>query len=145
MTHENAGSVQGVGRKWDDGLDPRTIPLAEFLHSLGWRSPNDAQLQHLNGALADIAALATDSHAPTDREVEVLLEEVYDALQGEGEWALLPLPYQIAMARTVSRVTGEYDGVHRLRLAVAAWSKATADEGGRGALLRDPANPKEKP
>lgn len=37
---------------------------------------------------------------------------------------------QLAIAAL--RVATEYDGVHRLMLAVSAWSKAMADEGGRG-------------
>jgi hypothetical protein len=37
------------------------------------------------------------------------------------------------LAAAALRVTEDYDGVHRLRLAVAKWAKVTADEGGRGA------------
>jgi molybdenum-dependent DNA-binding transcriptional regulator ModE len=37
-----------------------------------------------------------------------------------------------ALAEAALRVVREYDGVHRLALAVAAWSTAVANEGGRG-------------
>ena len=36
------------------------------------------------------------------------------------------------LAEAALRVAREYDGVHRLMLAVSEWSKAVADEGGRG-------------
>jgi len=36
------------------------------------------------------------------------------------------------MAEAALRVVREYDGLHRLMLAVSEWSKAIADEGGRG-------------
>lgn len=36
------------------------------------------------------------------------------------------------LAIAASYTVAEYDGLHRLRLAVAAWHKANADEGGRG-------------
>ena len=36
------------------------------------------------------------------------------------------------MAEAALYVAREYDGVHRLMLAVAEWAKAVADEGGRG-------------
>ena len=35
------------------------------------------------------------------------------------------------LAIAAMRVIRDYDGIHRLSLAVAAWSKAIADEGGR--------------
>jgi hypothetical protein len=41
------------------------------------------------------------------------------------------------LAEAALHVAREYDGVHRLMLAVAEWAKAVADEGGRGR-----ANPK---
>jgi hypothetical protein len=41
------------------------------------------------------------------------------------------------LAEAALYVAREYDGVHRLMLAVAEWAKAVADEGGRGR-----ANPK---
>lgn len=41
-------------RTWDSDLDPRTIPIAELLFSLGWESPGDAQLERLDGALSEI-------------------------------------------------------------------------------------------
>lgn len=37
----------------------------------------------------------------------------------------------LALAEAALHVVREYDGVHRLSLAVAAWAKAIADEGGR--------------
>ena len=37
-----------------------------------------------------------------------------------------------AMAAAAFRVATEYDGCHRLMLAVAAWATAVANEGGRG-------------
>ena len=36
------------------------------------------------------------------------------------------------LAEAALYVAREYDGVHRLMLAVAEWAKAVADEGGRG-------------
>ena len=36
------------------------------------------------------------------------------------------------LAIAAQRVLAEYDGVHRLRLAIANWNKAIADEGSRG-------------
>ena len=36
------------------------------------------------------------------------------------------------LAEAALRVATEYDGIHRLMLATADWSKAVADEGGRG-------------
>jgi len=36
------------------------------------------------------------------------------------------------MAIAALRVSTEYDGVHRLLLAVSVWAKAMADEHGRG-------------
>jgi len=33
------------------------------------------------------------------------------------------------------RVVRDYDGVHRLALAVSAWAKVLADQGGRDAAL----------
>ena len=36
------------------------------------------------------------------------------------------------LAEAALRVAREYDGVHRLMLAVSEWAKAVADEGGRG-------------
>jgi hypothetical protein len=36
------------------------------------------------------------------------------------------------LAEAALHVAREYDGVHRLMLAVAEWAKAVADEGGRG-------------
>jgi hypothetical protein len=36
------------------------------------------------------------------------------------------------MAEAALYVAREYDGVHRLMLAVSNWSKTLADEGGRG-------------
>lgn len=36
------------------------------------------------------------------------------------------------LAEAALHVAREYDGVHRLMLAVAEWAKALADEGGRG-------------
>ncbi len=36
------------------------------------------------------------------------------------------------MAEAAIHVAREYDGVHRLMLAVSEWTKALADEGGRG-------------
>ena len=39
---------------------------------------------------------------------------------------------QLAIA--AMRVATEYDGVHRLMLAVSVWAKAMADEHGRGAM-----------
>ena len=36
------------------------------------------------------------------------------------------------MAIAALRVATEYDGVHRLLLAVSVWAKAMADENGRG-------------
>ena len=44
------------------------------------------------------------------------------------------------LAEAALYVAREYDGVHRLMLAVAEWAKAVADEGGRGR-----ANPKVLP
>lgn len=37
------------------------------------------------------------------------------------------------MAIAALRVATEYDGIHRLMLAVSVWAKAMADEHGRGA------------
>ncbi len=36
------------------------------------------------------------------------------------------------MAIAAMRVSTEYDGTHRLMLAVSKWAEALADEGGRG-------------
>lgn len=36
------------------------------------------------------------------------------------------------LAEAALRVAREYDGVHRLMLAVSDWAKAVANEGGRG-------------
>jgi len=36
------------------------------------------------------------------------------------------------LAEAAIRVTKEYDGVHRLMLAVSDWARAIANEGGRG-------------
>ena len=36
------------------------------------------------------------------------------------------------LAEAALRVAREYDGVHRLLLAVSVWAKTVADEGGRG-------------
>jgi hypothetical protein len=36
------------------------------------------------------------------------------------------------LAEAAMRVCREYDGIHRLSLAISEWSKAIADEGGRG-------------
>ena len=36
------------------------------------------------------------------------------------------------LAEAALQVAREYDGVHRLMLAVSEWAKAVADEGGRG-------------
>ena len=36
------------------------------------------------------------------------------------------------LAEAALHVAREYDGVHRLMLAVSEWAKAVADEGGRG-------------
>ena len=41
------------------------------------------------------------------------------------------------LAIAALHVAKEYDGVHRLMIAVAAWSKAVADEGGRGQRAPD--------
>ncbi len=38
------------------------------------------------------------------------------------------------LAEAALRVATKYDGVHRLMLATAVWSKAVADEGGRSKL-----------
>lgn len=35
------------------------------------------------------------------------------------------------LAEAAHRVSAEFDGVHRLRLALAGWYKALANEGGR--------------
>jgi hypothetical protein len=40
------------------------------------------------------------------------------------------------LAEAAMRVVREYDGVHRLASAVAEWSQAVADEGGRGQRAR---------
>lgn len=37
-----------------------------------------------------------------------------------------------ALAEAAHRVSSTYDGVHRLRLALAGWYQALADEGRRG-------------
>ena len=47
-----------------------------------------------------------------------------------------------ALAEAALRVIREYDGTHRLALAVADWSKAIADEGDRAALNPQPAQAK---
>lgn len=36
------------------------------------------------------------------------------------------------LASAAIKVTTEYDGVYRLRLAIAEWAKTIADESGRG-------------
>jgi hypothetical protein len=41
------------------------------------------------------------------------------------------------MAVAALRVATEYDGVHRLMLAVSVWAKAMADEHGRGEVKSD--------
>jgi hypothetical protein len=42
------------------------------------------------------------------------------------------------LAAAALRVVSDYDGLHRLMLATAAWAKAIADEGGRGATHQVP-------
>lgn len=46
-----------------------------------------------------------------------------------------------ALSEAALYVVREYDGCHRLSLAVADWAKAIADEGGRGARYASPAVP----
>lgn len=41
------------------------------------------------------------------------------------------------LAAAALRVAAEYDGLHRLMLAAAAWAQALADEGGRGKTPND--------
>lgn len=41
------------------------------------------------------------------------------------------------MAIAALRVATEYDGVHRLMLAVSVWAKAMADENGRGHMAQE--------
>jgi len=38
------------------------------------------------------------------------------------------------LAEAALHVAREYDGIHRLLLAVSEWAKALADEGGRGTI-----------
>ena len=59
---------------------------------------------------------------PTGEQLKMLAEE-NARLRSAGS--------QLAIAAL--RVATEYDGVHRLMLAVSVWAKAMADEHGRGA------------
>lgn len=45
------------------------------------------------------------------------------------------------LAEAALRMIREYDGTHRLALAVAEWAKAVADEGGRGKEAHVPPAP----
>ena len=56
-----------------------------------------------------------------------------------GKYRIVPDDDQAALreaglllAEAASHVIREYDGIHRLSLAVAAWYKTVADLGGRG-------------
>lgn len=42
------------------------------------------------------------------------------------------------LAIAAMHVINEYDGLHRLSLAVAEWNKAVANEGGREAMYDSP-------
>jgi hypothetical protein len=59
---------------------------------------------------------------PNTHETPEWLTGDYAALKRAGD----------ELAAAAMRVCHEYDGVHRLRLAVAEWARVTANEGGRG-------------
>ena len=62
---------------------------------------------------------------------QVIQRAVVEALQADNA-ALKKAGSELAAAAL--RVVSDYDGLHRLMLATAAWAKAIADEGGRGTL-----------
>lgn len=67
-------------------------------------------------------AAACGSYPAPDCSPEQYLASENNALRKAG----------CKLAEAALYVAREYDGVHRLMLAVAEWAKAVADEGGRG-------------
>jgi hypothetical protein len=69
-------------------------------------------------------------HFPRGGTGEQLIQrQAIEALQADNT-ALKKAGSDLAAAAL--RVVSDYDGLHRLMLATAAWAKAIADEGGRG-------------
>ncbi len=66
---------------------------------------------------------------------DLVQRQIVEALQADNT-ALKKAGSELAAAAL--RVVSDYDGLHRLMLATAAWAKAIADEGGRGAAHQKP-------
>lgn len=66
-----------------------------------------------------------------DFGLDILNDQMVEMLKKDNE-VLKKAGSELAIAAL--RVATEYDGVHRLMLAVSAWSKALADEGNRGEI-----------
>lgn len=74
-------------------------------------------------------------HFPVEGTGEQIVQrQAMEALQNDNA-ALKKAGSELAAAAL--RVVGDYDGLHRLMLATAAWAKAIADEGGRGTAHKD--------
>jgi hypothetical protein len=85
-------------------------------------------------------SLATDTGKPTERQPHMFYRaEDIDALFDQQQALIAMLqrdharmrPAGCRLAAAAMHVVAEYDGLHRLSLAVVDWAQAVADEGDR--------------